>query len=142
MNGIALKPLTVDFHEAGFNAKLAQENQFGPWFTLSDKEKQQLGDPMGPQNPQALNRYSDTLNNPVRYVDPSGHWTASLSIGFQVFFGSGFGGSVAFSFDGTGNIALSGGLNGGLSTGVAITAGPAVTVTDAPTVYDLYQSAF
>ncbi len=76
MEGIALKALTVDFHEAGFNAKLAQENQFGPWFTLSNKEKQQLGDPMEPQNPQALNRYSYTLNNPVRYVDPSGHWIA------------------------------------------------------------------
>jgi hypothetical protein len=52
---------------------LNQENQFGPWFTLSDKERQQLGSPMGPQNPQALNRYSYVLNNPVRYTDPSGH---------------------------------------------------------------------
>ena len=26
-----------------------------------------------PGNPQALNRYSYTLNNPVRYTDPSGH---------------------------------------------------------------------
>jgi RHS repeat-associated protein len=25
------------------------------------------------QNPQAFNRYSYTLNNPVRYIDPSGH---------------------------------------------------------------------
>jgi hypothetical protein len=28
---------------------------------------------MGPTNPQALNRYSYMQNNPVRYVDPSGH---------------------------------------------------------------------
>jgi RHS repeat-associated protein len=27
-------------------------------------------------NPQALNRYSYTLNNPVKYTDPSGHWWA------------------------------------------------------------------
>jgi RHS repeat-associated protein len=27
-----------------------------------------------PGNPQALNRYSYTLNNPVRYTDPTGHW--------------------------------------------------------------------
>jgi len=27
-----------------------------------------------PGNPQALNRYAYTLNNPLRYVDPSGHW--------------------------------------------------------------------
>ncbi len=26
-----------------------------------------------PYNPQSLNRYSYTLNNPVRYTDPSGH---------------------------------------------------------------------
>jgi hypothetical protein len=73
MDGIALKSLTVAFHEPGFVSKLNSENQFGPWFTLSDREKQQLGSPMGPANPQALNRYSYTLNNPVRYVDPSGH---------------------------------------------------------------------
>ncbi len=137
MDGIALKPLTVSFSEPGFVSKLNQENQFGPWFTLSSQERQQLGSPMGPQNPQALNRYSYVLNNPLRFMDPSGHWTFSLSAGYQVFFASGFGGSVAFSFDGDGNLALSGGLNGGLSTGAAISTGPAVTVTDAPTVYDL-----
>ncbi len=27
----------------------------------------------GPGNPQALNRFSYTLNNPLRYIDPSGH---------------------------------------------------------------------
>jgi len=73
MDGIALKPLTVSFSEPGFVSKLNQENQFGPWFTLSDKERQQLGSLMGPQNPQALNRYSYVLNNPIRNTDPSGH---------------------------------------------------------------------
>jgi hypothetical protein len=63
----------VSFSEPGFTAKLNQENQFGPWFTLSDTEKQQLGSPMGPQNPQALNRYSYVLNNPMHWTDPSGH---------------------------------------------------------------------
>jgi RHS repeat-associated protein len=27
-----------------------------------------------PGNPQSLNRYAYTLNNPVRYTDPTGHW--------------------------------------------------------------------
>ncbi len=27
-----------------------------------------------PGNPQALNRYSYVLNNPIKYTDPSGHW--------------------------------------------------------------------
>jgi len=78
MDGIALKPLTVSFSEPGFVSKLNQENQFGPWFTLSDKDKEQLGSSMGPQNPQSLNRYSYVLNNPLRFTDPSGHtWQLS-----------------------------------------------------------------
>jgi hypothetical protein len=35
--------------------------------------KQQHGSPMGPANPQALNRYSYVQNNPLKYTDPSGH---------------------------------------------------------------------
>ena len=35
----------------------------------------------GPANPQALNRYSYGLNNPVKYVDPSGHSAESSSGG-------------------------------------------------------------
>ncbi|PKO20200.1 MAG: hypothetical protein CVU38_21385, partial [Chloroflexi bacterium HGW-Chloroflexi-1] len=36
-----------------------------------------------PGNPQALNRYSYTLNNPIKYRDPSGHWVESaLDIAF------------------------------------------------------------
>ena len=73
MAGIAYKPLTVDVHEPGFVAKIAQENQFGPWYLLSDKEKQQVGAPWGPANPQALNRYAYVLNNPMRWTDPGGH---------------------------------------------------------------------
>ncbi len=28
-----------------------------------------------PGNPQSLNRYAYTLNNPIAYVDPTGHFT-------------------------------------------------------------------
>jgi hypothetical protein len=73
MNGIAVKPLTVGFHETQFLSKLNQENQLGFWFQLSNKQRQQAGSPWGPANPQALNRYSYVLNNPLRYTDPSGH---------------------------------------------------------------------
>ena len=73
MAGIAYKPLTVDVHEPGFVAKIAQENQFGPWYLLSDDDKRQVGAPWGPANPQALNRYSYVLNNPMKWTDPGGH---------------------------------------------------------------------
>ena len=73
MDGVALRPLTVAFHEPGFISKLNQENQFGPWYTLSDDARQQVGSSWGPSNPQALNRYSYVLNNPMRWTDPSGH---------------------------------------------------------------------
>jgi hypothetical protein len=75
MKGVAVKPLTVGFHEAPFLSKLNQENQLGFWFQLSNKQRQQAGSPWGPSNPQALNRYSYVLNNPLKYTDPTGHTT-------------------------------------------------------------------
>ena len=73
MDGVAVKPLTVGFHETQFLGKLNGENQLGFWFQLSDDEKEQLGSSWGPANPQALNRYSYVLNNPLKYTDPGGH---------------------------------------------------------------------
>ena len=36
-----------------------------------------------PGDPQSLNRYAYTLNNPLKYRDPSGHWVESaLDIAF------------------------------------------------------------
>lgn len=78
MDGIAVKPLTVGFHETQFLRKLNGENKFGFWFQLGDKERQQVGSPWGPSNPQALNRYSYVQNNPLKYTDPSGHYAIPL----------------------------------------------------------------
>ncbi len=73
MDGVAVKPLTVGFHETQFLGKLNQENQFGFWFQLSDEEREQAGSSWGPTNPQALNRYSYVQTNPLKYTDPTGH---------------------------------------------------------------------
>ncbi len=35
-----------------------------------------------PENPQSFNRYSYTLNNPLRYVDPSGHFSEGAIQGY------------------------------------------------------------
>jgi RHS repeat-associated protein len=80
-----LAPLTVDFHEPGFVSRLNGETAFrqqkGFFFQLSDEDKQKAGSPWGPANPQALNRYSYVLNNPMRYMDPTGHTTRCKEIG-------------------------------------------------------------
>jgi len=126
MDGIALKPLTVSFSEPGFVAKLNQENQLGPWFTLSDQEKQQLGSPMGPQNPQALNRYSYVLNNPMKYTDPTGHWV--FTIGFSIRIA----GYVSFSYS-AGVVLASDGSSGIYESkghGPAFGAGGGIGVAD------------
>jgi RHS repeat-associated protein len=72
-----LTPLTVDFHEPGLvmglNAETTFRQEHGFWSQLSPQEQVQAKLPWGPLNPQALNRYSYVLNNPVRYVDPTGH---------------------------------------------------------------------
>jgi hypothetical protein len=70
-----LTTLTTDFHE--FIGQVTKENQavlqYGPFFQWSEKVRKDNPVPSGPLNPQALNRYSYGLNNPVKYQDPSGH---------------------------------------------------------------------
>jgi len=73
-----LTPLTVGFHESQFLTILNTENrellQFGPPMMWSDKVRQEHVAPMGPANPQVLNRYAYCLGNPLRYVDPTGRY--------------------------------------------------------------------
>ncbi len=72
-----LTPLTVGFHETQFLDTLNTENgellQFGPPVLWDSRVRQEHTVPMGPANPQALNRYAYCLGNPLRYVDPTGH---------------------------------------------------------------------
>ena len=73
MDGVAVKPLTVSFHEGAFLEKVNQENTLGFWFQLDVAQQEELGSTWGPANPQALNRYSYVQNNPLIYDDPTGH---------------------------------------------------------------------
>ncbi|MBN2007556.1 MAG: hypothetical protein JXA21_29695 [Anaerolineae bacterium] len=70
-----LTPLTVAF--SGFVGQVFAESQdilqFGAFFRWDSKTRQGHNAPTGPANPQALNRYSYVLNNPLRYVDPTGY---------------------------------------------------------------------
>ncbi|WP_026371047.1 RHS repeat-associated core domain-containing protein [Kallotenue papyrolyticum] len=47
MDGVALKPLTVDFHEPGFVSGLNAENSQGFWFQLSERERQEVAPSWG-----------------------------------------------------------------------------------------------
>ncbi len=71
-----LTPLTVNLGEfaAQVNAENREVIQFGAFFQWSSKVRQEHNVPLGPANPQALNRYAYCLNNPLRYVDPTGHY--------------------------------------------------------------------
>jgi hypothetical protein len=81
MNGVAVTPLTVSFHEGMFLNKANSENKAPFWFQMDGDAKQQHGSPMGPANPQALNRYSYVQNNPLKYTDPTGHASCDSGAG-------------------------------------------------------------
>jgi RHS repeat-associated protein len=137
MAGVALKPLTVDFHEPGFVATLNGENQLPFWFEMTGEQQREAGSPWGPANPQSLNRYAYVQNNPLRWTDPTGHWTISINIGGELFAGAGGRGQYSIVIDGTGEIAgtYSVGMTGHVNIGGSF--GPTVTITNAPSVYDL-----
>jgi RHS repeat-associated protein len=71
-NGIGYIPqgnysaLVVDYHETQFLEKVNSENNL-----RLQNQKVQL--PPVPKNVQAFDRYAYSLNNPVKYTDPSGH---------------------------------------------------------------------
>ena len=117
--GAALRPLTVDFHETAFSAGLAAEDAFtqakGFRFQLSNREKQQGVGALwqwGPRNPQALDRYSYALNNPLRYTDPTGHDCFDAEEGGSGLCGGGGGGGEGGG-EGGGGGGYSGGGGGG-----------------------------
>ncbi len=56
-----------------------------------------------PFNPQSLNRYSYCLNNPVKYIDPTGHWfdgVESDPSDYDVDYGGNSWGTHVDDFDG------------------------------------------
>ena len=67
---VAFAPLTVDFHGPKFIARLTKEHAALDEHGFFERTAKSVG----PQNPQALNRYSYVFNNPLRYTDPTGHW--------------------------------------------------------------------
>ncbi len=77
-----LTPLTVNLGEfvAQINAENREILQFGAFFQWDARTRQEHNVPSGPSNPQALNRYAYCLNNPLRYVDPTGHSNVTIEL--------------------------------------------------------------
>jgi RHS repeat-associated protein len=133
----ALTPLTVDFHAPEFVAQLHDENAFrrdkGFWFQLGDDDRQEQA-PWGPINPQALNRYSYVLNNPLRWTDPSGHWTFSIGVTFRAGLLGGGSVSVGVTWDSRGNVKLYNTTSVGVTVGYYLGASVNSAITTAHTI--------
>jgi RHS repeat-associated protein len=98
---VAFAPLTVAFHTPEFVNALNKEHRFarthGLWFQLDAQQRSQAKQARGPENPQALNRYTYVLNNPLRYTDPTGHvawWVAGGMLGGASSFATSYGSQV------------------------------------------------
>lgn len=85
---VSLLALIVDFHETDFVSAINQENalilQKGFYFQLSTNDQREMKGFTGPQNPQALSRYSYVINNPLRYSDPKGHAPIPPDLGRKI----------------------------------------------------------
>lgn len=79
---------------------------YGARYYDSEQRKFTQPDPiMDPYNPQNLNRYAYTLNNPYKYTDPTGLWTVQVGLsGTGVI--KGLGGTIG------GGLAIGGGNDG------------------------------
>ncbi|HOV47372.1 MAG TPA: RHS repeat-associated core domain-containing protein [Anaerolineae bacterium] len=89
-----------------------------------------------PGNPQSLNRYAYTLNNPLRYTDPSGHfaWIPFLAVGGAIFTGITYC-VTSDTFNSTESaLAIGAGLVGGALIGTGVGAIAAASAAVIPSV--------
>jgi len=79
-----------------------------------------------PYDPQTLNRYSYCRNNPLFYVDPSGHFPWAAVIAGAVFGAIGAGVQSDWNPEATLAGAVIGGISGGVFSGVSGAVGPSI----------------
>jgi len=70
------------------NAENREILQFGPFFQWDARTRQEHHVPMGPANPQALNRYAYCLHNSLKYTDPQGHVVTLAVVGIFALAGA------------------------------------------------------
>ena len=157
-NDTAVSALTVSFSENDLLMELNRENRgdrpcgLGIVETLQEPALQ--GKPFskngatcetppialkhtGPANPQNLNRYAYVRNNPLRYTDPTGHWTFGIGLGITIGVGGGASGSILLVFDDNGNFGVALGGGGGGYAGAGGSAGIILQGTNADVITEL-----
>ncbi len=75
--------LTVGYYESPVLAKLNSDNyiiqMYGGLLNMSDQDKRKANIIDVPLNVQVFDRYAYSLNNPLKYIDPSGHVTTEVN---------------------------------------------------------------
>ena len=118
-------PLTANSIPLGLGSVNAPRGNY-PAFTLQ-----------APTNPQALNRYSYVINNPLLYNDPYGWWTFGLGLNLNIGFGIGGTVSIMIIVDDDWNFAVVGTPGGGGYAAAGASLTQQFQYTTADTVYQL-----
>lgn len=126
---VALTPLQVGAFESGFVVQVAMENQeiarYGFPFQRDARTLSRTKAHWGPSDPQLLNRYSYVSNNPLRYVDWTGHFRLTprqLNLLYQ------FARSVVNDWAVTGTAGVLDSLIAGIGGAVLAELGPATDI--------------
>jgi RHS repeat-associated protein len=85
--------------------------------------KMKLSNGIEIDNPLCLNLYTYAVNNPILFIDPSGHIVICCSPGIQAAFGYGVYGEINFFIDDQFNLMIGGTLGGQIQTNISASLG-------------------
>ena len=100
----------------------------------SEKDRQTLQGFLS--NPQHLNAYSYTVNNPLKYTDPNGEFEVHINLTTNVGAGASGGNTWSFGFASDGSYGVSVGWNAGAFIGADVSIGGEIGYSNAETWSD------
>ena len=112
----------------------AENKRFTAGDSILDPSKYDLREYV--TNPMQLAQYLYVKDNAVIWIDPTGLWTAAISLNAYIAGGWSVGASVSLVIDGHGNVGIAATVSGGAGTpGVGV--GAQIAYTNANTIADL-----